>query len=288
MMIDKFNLSASQKNSILSYSRSNKFPQTMLVEGKDYETRLEFAKLIANMIVCQGYEKPCGICSACVKCASGNHPDIKFYGNEDISATFKVDTSREIKADAYVIPNDGDKKVFIIAESQNMNDASENALLKILEEPPSFDYFILTCQSKSAMLDTILSRATLINIGEGESSFSQEAVDLACETALALLKDSEIYLLEKLAVLVANKGLFRDTIGCLTAIFTDSLVYKQTEINTSEYSQVVEEVSLKLTAAKIYALTGAVKELAAAFEMNANYNLLITDMSGRLRQAAGK
>lgn len=289
MKIDDFKLNSGEKNALLSYSENDTFPQTLLIEGGSYDDRISLARLVANMLVCTADgEKPCGMCNACVKCLSGNHPDIKEFGEEKSGATFKVELSREIRQDAFVIPNDGDKKVFIIKESQNMNEASENALLKIFEEPPRFDYFVMTCQSRNAMLDTILSRATVISIGEHESDFSQEICESSERIAAAVCAESELEMLEALGYLSANKNEFTDISDCLIRIFMDSLEYKQTGVNNSSFQSIVGRICNKLTAQRIYALINAVNKTCESFNRNANYNLLITAMSANLRSAAGK
>ncbi|MBE6827881.1 MAG: hypothetical protein E7514_04590 [Ruminococcaceae bacterium] len=289
MTLNDFNLNTTEKDAVISYSVSGNFPHTMLVEGRDAAGRTEFAEFLANLILCANRtENPCGVCSACIKCAAHSHPDIKEYGEETDGAAFKVDTSREIRSDAFVLPNDSDKKVYIIKEAQNMNENAANAMLKILEEPPHFDYFILTCPSRSAMLDTILSRASLINIGESEEVFSEQAEDAAVEISEALCSDTELAVVEAAAVLSSDKNLFLPVSGCLRVIFTDALIYKQTGKNTSAYGETVEKISQKLSQAKIYAAVNAVTELSARFRQNANYNLLITDLCVMLGRAAGR
>lgn len=289
MRIDDFNLNRRESEALRSYAKNGTFPQTFLIEGGTLETRLNFARFLANMIVCKGEgEKPCGICPACIKCRANSNPDIKQYGEEKENYTFKVETSRQIRQDAFVIPNDSDKKVYIITEAQNMNDSSENAMLKILEEPPHFDYFILTCSSKSAMLDTIISRASLISLSDAEETYSEKCVTLAENIAVSLCADTELELLKELSFLANDKGAFLETLSALTRIFTDALIFKQTGKNNSDFSDVTQVLCSKLSANKLYALTAETAKLVGLFKQNANYNLLITAMSGRLRSAVGK
>lgn len=289
MRIDDFNLSSRDSEALRSYARSGTFPQTFLVDGGTLETRVAFARFLANMIVCQGDgEKPCGVCPACIKCKADSNPDIKLYGEEKESYTFKVEVSRQIRQDAFVIPNDSDKKVYIITEAQNMNDSSENAMLKILEEPPCFDYFILTCSSKSAMLDTVISRASPISLSGNEEAYSEKSVTLAKNIALSLCADAELELLKQLSYLANDKSGFLETMAALTRIFADALIFKQTGKNSSDFSDITQPLCEKLSANKLYSLTAETGKIVALFKQNANYNLLITAMSGRLRSAIGK
>ena len=59
---------------------------------------------------------------------------------------------------AYVAPNEGERKVLLLEDVQNMTEQAQNALLKVLEEPPASTVFLLTCQSRGQLLETILSR----------------------------------------------------------------------------------------------------------------------------------
>lgn len=289
MKIDNFNLSSRERDTLLSYQKNNAFPHTILIEGGTLSMRLDFARFLANMIVCKStVEKPCGACSACIKCEANSNPDIKEYGEEKANATFKVELSREIRQDAFVIPNDGDKKVYIIKEAQNMNDASENALLKILEEPPHFDFFLLTTESRNAMLDTILSRATVLSLADCEKEISENAIEIAKNITLALCQDSELKLLEALAPVASKKDLFEEITECLKRIFLDTLKYKQIGKNTSAYGDTVEALCNKFSANRIYSLINTADKFEEQFKRNANYNLLITFMSVELRKAAGK
>ena len=284
MKIDSFNLNANERATVLSYCDNNAFPQTVLIEGGNMESRVGFARLFANMIVCTSDSgRPCGVCNACIKCEAHSHPDIKEYGEEKEKYTFKVETSREIRSDAFVIPNDSDKKVYIIKEAQNMNDSSENALLKIFEEPPHFDYFIMTCPSRSAMLDTVLSRAQVISLGYTEESYDERTLSVCDSVTEALCSGSELKLLEVLSELAADKNLFLPVIGCLRRIFLEALKLKTgAEIN-QVYLRSVTALVNKYSQAKLYSFINVLAELEGCYRQNANYNLLITYMSVRLK-----
>ena len=289
MTLDDFNLSNVNREIINSFQEKNAFPHTILIEGGTAQGRTDFAYFLANMILClSDGQRPCGICKACIKCNAKSNPDIKEYGEDKNSSTFKVELSREIRQDAFVLPNDSDKKVYILKGAQNMNDSSENALLKILEEPPHFDFFILTCESKSAMLDTVLSRSTVISLGESRQEFSEVIIETAEKIVLSLINSSELKTLEAIAPLQSKKDMFESTLECIKAIFTDALKYKQTQINTSAYSDTVEAVCNRISVNKIYTLISITAGLHQRFRQNANYNLLITSMCAELCGAVGK
>ena len=69
---------------------------------------------------------------------------------------------RELIDDVYVVPAAGDRKVYIIDDAESLNIASQNTLLKTLEEPPRYITIILVASNISAFLTTILSRVNQI------------------------------------------------------------------------------------------------------------------------------
>ena len=286
MRIDDFYLNKNEKSTVLSYCERNAFPQTILIEGGSMQMRLDFAGMLANMIVCTGDgEKPCGVCNACIKCAAHSHPDVKEYGEEKEKYTFKVELSREIRSDAFVIPNDSDRKVYIIKEAQNMNDSSENALLKIFEEPPYFDYFIMTCPSKSAMLDTVLSRAQVISLGYTEESFDDALLAQCTAIVKALVGSDELALTESLAQLSSDKDSFLPTVGCLKRTFLEALKKLNGADVNPIFGDSINTLINKYSQLRLYSLVSVCSELEADFRQNANYNLLLTYMAVRLSGA---
>ncbi len=128
-----------------------------LFSGADGIGKKTLAGITARALVCQSDgEKPCGECSACVKSARESHPDIIHIRRSE--ASIKVNEIRALKQDAYLRPNDGEKKVYLIHEADSMTQEAQDALLKILEEPPAFTVFLLLCYNEKSMLETVRSR----------------------------------------------------------------------------------------------------------------------------------
>ena len=106
-----------------------------------------------------------------------NHPDVLYFETEKHTKdNFKIDTVRHIRELAFISPNQSAYKIFILAEADLMNSAAQNALLKILEEPPQYAVFILLCEKKSAFLETILSRCTVYRLERVSEQEALEAV----------------------------------------------------------------------------------------------------------------
>lgn len=141
-----------------------RFPQSILLTGPAGIGKLTLARILAAALLCSASPStvPCGHCSACRKAEQDIHPDITLIDLGD--AEIKVDTARTIRSDASVLPNESSRRVFLIRHAQNMNAVAQNALLKILEEPPSYAFFILMTENAGAILPTILSRCTQFSL----------------------------------------------------------------------------------------------------------------------------
>ena len=105
--------------------------------------------VLSSALVCSGRgEPPCGHCPDCRKAGAGVHPDVIRIGldGKDIS----VSQIRELRADAYVRPNEAARKVYVLENAQTMNGSAQNALLKLLEDGPAYA--------------TVRSRCELLNL----------------------------------------------------------------------------------------------------------------------------
>jgi DNA polymerase III subunit delta' len=170
-----------------SLLENGRFPHALIIEGEEGIGKKTLARDLACALVCRGEDKPCGECTQCKKAMSGIHPDISEYIPSGTANSFHVDTVRNIISDAYIQPNEAEYKVYILANAHCMNQNAQNALLKILEEPPKYVVFILTTESKSALLSTVLSRSVCVTLEgvdiERASSYITSHSDVDYESA---------------------------------------------------------------------------------------------------------
>ncbi len=152
---------------------------------------LNLAGQIAAAAVCQREEDaPCGQCRACRKAQNGIHPDILHVQREvgskgELKGFLTVDRIREMTADAYVLPNEAARKVYILDEADKMNPQAQNALLKTLEEPPAGVIFLLCVESAGLLLPTVRSRCVELSSNAERNEETEESRKLA-ETFLKL------------------------------------------------------------------------------------------------------
>ena len=136
-----------------------------IFSGEKGSGKSMLADAFANTLLCErGEAEPCMVCHACKQFASGNHPDIRHLTTEKPDA-IKVDEIRkQIINDVGIKPYSSEYKIYIIPDAERMNPAAQNALLKTLEEPPSYVVIILLCSNELLLLETIRSRCVTLNL----------------------------------------------------------------------------------------------------------------------------
>lgn len=130
---------------------------------------LELAKFL-NCRNPQG-DDCCDACASCRKATGGNHPDILFVRSQ--GAFIKVDQIRELKERVRFRPFEARLRVVILEEAQQLREEAANALLKLLEEPPPQNLFILTVLEPQMLLQTIVSRCCHIRFQPLEDTIIQ-------------------------------------------------------------------------------------------------------------------
>lgn len=107
---------------------------------------------------------PCLKCPECKKILSQNHPDVILIKQEK-GKSIGVDEIRVNVQDTVDIrPLDGNHKVYVILDAQLMTNQAQNALLKVLEEPPNYAIFILITDDETRILETVRSRVTKLQM----------------------------------------------------------------------------------------------------------------------------
>lgn len=145
------------QETLAAFVNGGRFPHALLLEGPEGSGRRTFAREIAAALFCRGEHKPCGSCSQCRKVLERNHPDVEYYGGDGSRRSFHIDTIRQLRQNAWLLPGEAPCRVCVLCGAENMTDQAQNALLKILEEPPEHTVFILTAENRAMLLPTILS-----------------------------------------------------------------------------------------------------------------------------------
>ncbi len=166
--------------------QSGRLSHAVVLESRNEKQLAETVRKVSEWAVCHADDKPCHICQACIKAQSGNHPDIytaRLFGKTEV---VNVEEVRTICADAYIIPNEARLKVYILPHADKMQIQAQNALLKMIEEPPQSVLFIFCCESAKKLLDTILSRVTVYSLDYTYDN--DESSQQSYETALKIAR----------------------------------------------------------------------------------------------------
>jgi DNA polymerase-3 subunit delta' len=128
-----------------------------LISGPEGSGKHTLAKLMAAAILCQGKRPPCLTCGPCRKVMEGNHPDfITVEDPEHKNVAVKI--VRQFREDVFIRPNESDHKIYLFPQELGLE--GQNALLKILEEPPKYGVFLLLTDNPEKLLPTVRSRCT--------------------------------------------------------------------------------------------------------------------------------
>lgn len=155
----------SVKRAVMQSSQNGMLHQTTIVYGPPGAGQEAVALAIAKTIACMEIEHDfCGVCKTCMQIDEGErkYPDV--IEMRPAKSTYAVEQIRDMQSNAVIHPFTGDFKVFLLHESHRMNAESFNCLLKTLEEPYPHTVFILTTNTISAILPTIMSRCRKLRI----------------------------------------------------------------------------------------------------------------------------
>lgn len=132
-----------------------------LISGPVGSGKHTLARLLAAAIICTGESRPCLRCAACRKVMGNTHPD--FITVEDPEhKTLPVRIVRQVREDMFIRPNEAQRKIYLFP--QELGEEGQNALLKILEEPPSYGVYILLADNPEKLLPTVRSRCTELKL----------------------------------------------------------------------------------------------------------------------------
>ena len=163
-------------------------PPTLLFAGPSGVGKWAVARATAQAMNClepvrQGGElavDACGKCRSCDRIARGVHVDVISLEPDD-RASIKIDGVREMLSGTGYRPFEGRRRVVLIREAETLEPASQNSLLKSLEEPPPGTMFILTTAVPGALLPTVRSRCMRLRFGRLTTA----------EIASALIRDHD-------------------------------------------------------------------------------------------------
>lgn len=149
------------KDNLTAALQQGKTAHFYLISGPQGSGKHTLASLLAAAMMCQQPQRPCCRCPACRKVLDRVHPDVITVEDPDHKAV-PVRIIRQMRDDVFIRPNEGNHKVYIFP--QEMGIEGQNALLKVLEEPPSYGVFLLLTDNAEKILPTVRSRCVELSL----------------------------------------------------------------------------------------------------------------------------
>lgn len=150
---------------ISSAVENNRVSHAYILNGERGSGKKMLANLFAMTLLCEtGDNEPCGKCHSCKQAESGNHPDIIRVTHEKPNSISVDDIRTQVNNTVDIKPYQGPYKVYIIPQADMMTPQAQNAILKTIEEPPSYAVFLLLTENAETLLPTINSRCAMLKL----------------------------------------------------------------------------------------------------------------------------
>ncbi|HZJ42466.1 MAG TPA: DNA polymerase III subunit delta' [Pyrinomonadaceae bacterium] len=246
---------------------ADRLPGALLFTGEEGIGKKLFALEVARALNCRTPvdQEGCGRCGSCTRIEKINYPapseaetwlQIIWTDHPDVGIVvpprrlLRVEQMRQIEREANYRPFEGKARVFIVDEADKLNDNSANALLKVLEEPPTTSHLILITARPAMLLPTILSRCQVIRFSPlkpaeiekhlvSNKLVEASAARLRARTAggsirRALTGDIDSFTNQRKAMLTVLKGL-------VPADVRSQLLLSAEQLNEAQYKDEFEQ-----------------------------------------------
>lgn len=225
--------------------RTGRIGHAYLFTGTRGTGKTSVAKIFAKMVNCEkpGEDGPCGECRSCRAIAAGASMNVIEI---DAASNNGVDNIREIVDEVSYSPAEGKYKVYIIDEVHMLSIGAFNALLKTLEEPPSYVIFILATTEVHKLPITILSRCQRYD-------FRRISIDTIAGRLRELVDTEGVQVEDKALRYIAKAadGSFRDALSlldqCIAFYLGKELTYERAlevlgAVDTEVFSRLLRNV----------------------------------------------
>ena len=233
--------------------------------------RTAAARYAAAAMECTaGGERPCLACPDCRKVIRDIHPDVVFVRDEE-HAEISVDVVRRTRADAFIRPNEGARKIYIFEDCSLLTEKDQNVLLKTVEEGPAYAAFFFCTENAAALLQTIRSRCVEVKtapVQQDEGADLPQAVELARVIAAGNAAGRAAFF-----VSLEREKIKRDALGALfeqtRLLFSAALLSLYGEAPAENEREIAALISKSLTKSQIL---GTI-DLLRAYRSHCTYNV---------------
>jgi DNA polymerase-3 subunit delta' len=276
---------------VLAMKNAAKLPHALLFVGDDGAATLETARYTAKLILCET-GSACGVCRHCSRIDEGSHPDVIYPERTGKTLGYSIKTVRDHRADAYVRPNDCEAKLYIFADCEHFETEAQNAILKIMEDPPGDVYFIFTAVSKTMFLPTVLSRLVALPVETGGGGLP-DGESLAAASAIidALVADDEYAVAAALASIGENREKVGHALTVAAQIVRDACILRVNADRGGDepatplaghYREGSARLSQRLSYNRAAQVVGALLDAVGSFRSNVYMPLAMSALSARL------
>lgn len=302
--------------------RENKVSHAYIIHGERSAGKEFIAHIFASLLQCEnpaakdGTVESCGVCHSCLQTESNNHPDIIRITHEKPNTVGVEDIRTQINSTVAVKPYSGPRKIYIMNEAEKMTPQAQNALLKTLEEPPSYTVILLLTTNVQALLPTILSRCVVLNmkpvpdemvrnylmremkipdykaeicvafargnIGKAKNLASSEEFDNIKEEAITLLKYIDDMDISEIVAAIKKINEYKldtgDYLDIISIWYRDVLLFKATnDINHLIFKEEIQYIKRKAGKSDYEGLETIIDAIEKAkSRLNANVNFDLT------------
>lgn len=290
-----------------------KVSHAYILNGPDKAGKMMLAEAFATALQCeQKGTEGCGECHSCRQAASHNQPDIIYLRHDKPNTISVDDIRRQVNQDIAVKPYGSPYKIYIIDEAEKMNQQAQNALLKTIEEPPSYAVILLLTTNADSFLPTILSRCIQLNLKPAANekirdylmkhyqipdyqadisvAFAQgnvgRAIQLASSDSFKEMKDSAVQLMKRIKDIdeyelgeavkqISEYKLdINDYFDIMMIWYRDVLLYKATmDINSLIFKEQAYDIKRQASHSSYHGIDNILKALEKAkIRLNANVN----------------
>lgn len=233
--------------------------------------RTAAARYAAAAMECTaGGERPCLACPDCRKVIRDIHPDVVFVRDEE-HAEISVDVVRRARADAFIRPNEGARKIYIFEDCSLLTEKDQNVLLKTVEEGPAYAAFFFCTENAAALLQTIRSRCVEVKtapVQQGEDAGLPQAIELARVIAAGSAAGRAAFF-----VSLEREKIKRDALGALfeqtRLLFSAALLSLYGEAPAENEREIAALISKSLTKPQIL---GTI-DLLRTYRSHCTYNV---------------
>ena len=171
------------------------------------------ARFAAAAMECRAEgDRPCGDCPDCRKILAGIHPDVITVRDPE-HKNIAVEVVRAVRADAYIRPNEGIRKIYVFPDCALLTEQDQNVLLKVVEEGPPYAAFLFCAENAAVVLQTLRSRCVELKLHPAEEQGGEEVQ--AAEDLCRCLAVRKRGALTELAVRLEKKRMTREELVAL-------------------------------------------------------------------------